>query len=302
MSAQAVRVGVVGLGQMGRGIAANLDRAGLLGAAFDVAPGAFAAADLSPSVREAAPAGMGESCDAVLFALPATPEIEACLEGPDGLLATERPGQILVDLTTSHPGDTRRVAERVREAGRSYIDCGMTGGAKGAAAGTLTLMAGGEAEALARVRPVLGAVAARIVHVGPSGAGHALKLIHNMVLHTVFLATCEGARAATRAGIDLATTIEVFNAGNARSFVTERRFPDHILSGRFDGRSFVSTFAKDLGLAERFLREIGAPALYGPLTSALLSRAVDEGLGDEDFTRLYEHVEALLAAEGQAAR
>ncbi|WAJ28054.1 NAD(P)-dependent oxidoreductase [Antarcticirhabdus aurantiaca] len=302
MSAHAFRVGVIGLGQMGRGIAANLDRAGLLAAAFDVAPGAFAAAELSPAVQDASPAAMGETCDTVLFALPATPEIEACLAGPDGLLATERPGQILVDLTTSHPGDTRRVAERVREAGRAYIDCGMTGGAKGAAAGTLTLMAGGEAEALARVRPVLGVIAARVVHVGPSGAGHALKLIHNMVLHTVFLATCEGARAATRAGIDLATTIEVFNAGNARSFVTERRFPDHILSGRFDGRSFVSTFAKDLGLAERFLREIGAPALYGPLTSALLSRAVDEGLGDEDFTRLYEHVEALLAAEGQAAR
>jgi 3-hydroxyisobutyrate dehydrogenase len=302
VSAPVRRVGVIGLGQMGRGIAANLDRAGLLASAFDAAPGAFAAAGLSPAVREAAPGAMGAACDVVLFALPATPEIEACLDGPGGLLAAERPGQILVDLTTSHPADTRRVAQRALDAGRAYVDCGMTGGAKGAAAGTLTLMAGGEARALERLEPILGAIAARVFRVGPSGAGHALKLIHNMVLHTVFLATCEGARAAARAGIDLATTIDVFNAGNARSFVTERRFPDHILSGRFDGRSFVSTFAKDLGLATRFLQEIGAPALYGPLTAALLSRAVEEGHGGEDFTRLYDHVEALLAAEGEAGR
>lgn len=294
-------VGVVGLGQMGRGIAANLDRAGLLCCAFDVVPDAFARAELSGSVRNVRPRELAGCCDTVLFVVPSSRDVASCLDGADGVLAAERPGQVLVDLTTSHPSDTRQLAERSAAAGRLYVDCGMTGGAAGAQAGTLTLMAGGSSDALAALAPILSRIAAKVFHVGPAGSGHALKLVHNMVLHTVFLATCEGVRAAERAGIAPEATIEVFNAGNARSFVTERRFPDHILSGRFDGRSYVSTFAKDLGMAADFVAGLGAPALYGPLTAALLSRAVSEGWGGEDFTRLYERMDELVEAE-EAAR
>jgi 3-hydroxyisobutyrate dehydrogenase len=172
----------------------------------------------------------------------------------------------------------------------------MTGGAAGADAGTLTLMAGGDGEVIERARPVLQTIAQRIFHVGPSGAGHALKLVHNMILHSVFLATCEGCRVAERAGIDLERAIEVFNAGNARSFITEIRFPRHILSGRFDGRSTVSNLAKDLGMAARFAEETGVPARYGPLTSALLDQAIENGMGGEDFTRLYQRIDELLEA------
>ena len=291
-------VGVVGLGQMGRGIARNLDRADILRCAHDLPGSAFAEAGLSAAVDDCPPAEMAALCDVILFVVPASPQIEASLDGPDGVLAVARPGQILVDLTTSYPADTLRLAEKARAAGRAYIDCGMTGGAAGAAAGTLTLMAGGDPDAMGRVRPVMDAIAAKVFHVGKSGSGHTLKLLHNMVLHTTFLATCEGCRAAERAGLDLGAVIEVFNAGNARSFVSEVRFPRHILSGTFDGNSYVGTLAKDLGMAARYVAEIGAPAAYGPLTSRLLDEAVARGLGREDFTRLYEHYEKLFAGEG----
>ncbi len=286
-------VGVVGLGQMGRGIAQNLDRAGLLAAAYDVVPGAFAAAELSPAVADAAPAEMAARCDTVLLVVPASPEVAAALDA--GLLGGG--ARTLVDLTTSYPADTRALAARAGAAGCAYLDCGMTGGAGGATAGTLTLMAGGDAATVDALRPVLATIAKRVIHVGPSGAGHALKLVHNMVLHSTFLATCEAVRAAARCGIDPATTIEVFNAGNARSFVTERRFPDHILSGRFDGRSYVGTLAKDLGMAARLMDELDLPAVYGRTTDRLLARAVDAGLAREDFTRLYEAFDALVADE-----
>jgi 3-hydroxyisobutyrate dehydrogenase len=279
---------------MGRGIAANLDRAGVLRAAFDIAPQAFDRAGLSADVACAPPAEVGRLCDTVLFVLPASPEIESCLTGPSGLLSTTREGQVLVDLTTSYPADTIRLARMAAEAGRAYVDCGMTGGAAGADAGTLTLMAGGDVDAVERVRPALEKIASKIFHVGPSGAGHTLKLIHNMVLHTVFLATCEGCRAAERAGLDLAKVIEVFNAGNARSFITETRFPRHILSGTFDGRSTVSNLAKDLRMATRFVRETGAPARFGPLTSALLDEAVSAGMTGDDFTLLYRRLDELI--------
>jgi 3-hydroxyisobutyrate dehydrogenase len=170
----------------------------------------------------------------------------------------------------------------------------MTGGAAGADAGTLTLMAGGGVATIERVRPILAQIAAKIFHVGPAGAGHTLKLLHNMVLHTVFLATCEGCSVAERAGIDLKRAIEVFNAGNARSFVTEVRFPKHILSGTFDGRSTVANLAKDLAMATRLVREMDVPARYGPLTSQLLDNAIADGMGSEDFTRLYRRIDDLL--------
>jgi 3-hydroxyisobutyrate dehydrogenase len=287
-------VGVIGLGQMGRGIAANLDRAGLLRAVFDIDPEAHGRAGLSADVAWLSPSEIGDTCHTVLFVVPASPQIESCLGGPDGLLTRRDDGQILVDLTTSYPADTLRLARMAEQAGRAYLDCGMTGGAAGADAGTLTLMAGGDVEVVERARPVLETIAKRIFHVGPNGAGHALKLVHNMILHSVFLATCEGCRVAERAGIDLEKAVEVLNAGNARSFVTEVRFPRHILSGRFDGRSTVSNLAKDLGMAARFAREMDAPARYGPLTSALLDKAVENGLGREDFTRLYQRIDELL--------
>lgn len=290
-------VGVIGLGQMGRGIAANLDRAGLLRAAYDVAPDAFDRSGLSRDVENALPVEIAEICDVILLVLPSSVEIEACMEGDDGLLSVSRDAQVLVDLTTSYPSDTARLAARADEVGRAYVDCGMTGGAAGADTGTLTLMIGGADGDVERVRPVLDHIASKIFHVGPSTSGHKLKLIHNMILHTVFFATSEGCRAAEQAGLDLEKVIEVFNAGNARSFITEVRFPRHIISGRFDGRSYVGTLAKDLGMATRFVDEIGAPAAYGPFTSHLLDKAVAAGRGGDDFTLIYRYIDDLLAGE-----
>ena len=130
-------------------------------------------------------------------------------------------GQVIVDLTTSDPARTRELARETTATGRAYLDCGMTGGAAGADAGTLTLMCGGDAAVLERVRPVFAAFTKKVFLVGPSGAGHTLKLIHNMVVHTNFLVASEACRMAESAGMDLASVIDVFNAGNARSFSSE---------------------------------------------------------------------------------
>ena len=105
----------------------------------------------------------------------------------------------------------------------------MTGGAKAADAGTLTLMVGGSPAVVEACRPLLGPIAGKVFHVGETGTGHAMKLIHNMICHTIFLATSEGCLLAERLGIPLETAIAVINAGNARSFVSEQRFPNHML-------------------------------------------------------------------------
>ena len=122
-----------------------------------------------------------------------------------------------------------------------------------------------------------------------------------MICHTIFLATSEGCRLAERLGISLETAIAVINSGNARSFVSERRFPDHVVSRTFDGRSRMANLAKDLGMAADLARQAGQPSPYSALAADILERAMQQGLGEQDFTTLYQHLEQIMPYGGQLA-
>lgn len=203
-------------------------------------------------------------------------------------------------MTTSDPQCSIRLAKGLAERGCGYIDAAMTGGATGADAGSLTLMLGGDAEVIARVEPVLEKISTRRFHMGPVGAGHAMKLVHNLILHSAFMATCEGLTLAQKAGLDLHRAVEVLNAGNARSFVTEVRFPRDILSGAMSARSRIANLEKDLGLARGFADDLGGPSRYAELTHAMLARAVSNGDGQMDFSHLFAMTAALEESIGDA--
>ena len=282
-------VGVIGLGNMGRGIAKNIVLAGHDLTVWDL--NEKARNTFAETARIAEPAAMAEAADVVIFVVPGSAEIDAIL---DPMLAAAKPGLILWDFTTSDPVYTKRLAARAGAVGVPYMDAGMTGGgAKGADDGTMTLMIGGDAEVLERWREVLEACAGKIIHLGPSGAGHTMKVVHNLITHTNFLACSEAGRLAEAAGIDLADMIKVFNAGNARSFISERRFPDHILSDTWDGRSRIFNLRKDVGMAVALAEELGSPMRIGHQTLAWIQAAVDAGMEDEDFTRLYPALDKL---------
>ncbi len=287
-----LRVGVIGLGQMGAGVARNLRSAGLLHAVWDVAAAAMAPFG---SLAVASPGAMTAGCDVVIFVVPSSKEIEMCLAGPDGMLSVTATDQVLVDLTTSHPDDTKKLAATAQAAGRIYLDAGMSGGAQSADDGQLALMFGGDAAAFARCTPALEAIANmdKVFHVGPSGAGHTMKLVHNMICHTIFMATAEGCRVAEKAGIDLETAVNVINNGNARSFISEFRFPRHILTGNWDARSRVANLEKDLGMGVAMANALGAPAAFSGETLALLQRAMASGMAETDFSRLYQEFDRL---------
>ncbi|MEO1223157.1 MAG: NAD(P)-dependent oxidoreductase [Pseudomonadota bacterium] len=295
-------VGVIGVGQMGSGIARQLAAAGRLAAVFHTDAASARSLGLPKSLIAATAAEMANLCRFVLFVVPGSAEIDGILTGDSNLLGQIQTGTVLIDLTTSDPTETRRLARLTQAAGGSYLDCGMTGGAIAADAGTLTLMVGGEAEALDLARPVLDVIAQRIFHLGPSGAGHTMKLIHNLVCHTVFLATCEGARLAEQAGLPLDRTIEVFNAGNARSFASEVRFPKHIVSGKFDGRSRVANLAKDVGMGIDLAGRLDQPLAISRAADLLLRQAIEQGLSDEDFSRLYPALTDLIAGVSDRER
>lgn len=283
------RVGIVGLGQMGAGISRNLDKSGMLACAFDLRSEIFPQAGLSDGVRECSVGEMREICHVILFAVPSTNDIVVALEGTNSLQ-----DQVLIDLTTSDPQASVALAQELSKAGTHFLDAAMTGGAAGADSGNLTLMIGGEDEVFQACEPVLRAISKNRFHLGPVGSGHTMKLVHNMILHSNFLANCEGLKLAQKAGLDLNEAVAVLNAGNARSFVSEVRFPRDILSGAMNGRSRISNLEKDLGLATGFAERMDSKTPYGELTRAILGVAVEGGQGSLDFTHLFPEYEALI--------
>lgn len=289
------RTAVIGLGQMGRGIARRLEDAGSLAGVCDPSDSAITAANLGPGVHRTSVAGLAPLAEILLFAVPATSDIRMAIAD-----APLRHGQIVVDLTTSDPTESQMLAASLDRVGVGYLDTAMTGGAAAADAGQLTLMVGGPADVLVRARPALDQIAARIIHLGPVGAGHAMKLVHNMILHTIFLSTCEGLRLAERAGIDPATAVQVLNAGNARSFVSEVRFPRDILSGTMQTRSRISNLSKDLGLAVDWAEGLAAQTPFGRLTDEILSQAMAMGMEDTDFAHLFPQYETLVTRRESA--
>ena len=286
-------VSVVGIGQMGLGIAKNIQNAGYLNSIFEINESLLSKFNRSENlIINDAKKGL-KSSNVIIFVVPSTTQIKDFLFGSDWIDHINE-NTTIVDLTTSNPDATKKLSNELSLRKINYIDCGMTGGAQGAENATLTLMMGGDKGIIDSVTPVLDTFTNRLIHVGSIGSGHALKLIHNMVTHTIFLATVEGVIGAKKLGIDPKTVIDVFNSGNARSYISQSRFPNHILSEKWDARSRVSNLHKDLSMVTDLLNDnqIGCP--YGELTTSILQNAISCGLADVDFSLLYNEYEKLI--------
>ena len=287
-------VSVVGIGQMGLGIAKNIQNAGYLNSIFEINESLLSKFNKSENlIINDAKKGL-KSSNVLIFVVPSTTQIKDFLFGSNSIDHINE-NTTIVDLTTSNPDATKKLSSELSLRKINYIDCGMTGGAQGAENGTLTLMMGGDKSIMDSVTPVLETFTNRLIHVGSIGSGHALKLIHNMVTHTIFLATVEGVISAKKLGIDPKTVIDVFNSGNARSYISQSRFPNHILSEKWDARSRVSNLHKDLSMVTDLLNDnqIGCP--YGELTTSILQNAISCDLADIDFSLLYNEYEKLIS-------
>ncbi|MDH5749507.1 MAG: NAD(P)-dependent oxidoreductase, partial [Rhodospirillales bacterium] len=289
-------IGVIGLGNMGAGIARNIARAGSSLAVWDASEKAIKS--FRPKAEVLTPGEMSESCSVIFFVVPGSGEIDALLTGKDGILAHARKGLVLYDLTTSDPVYTNKLARRAAKKGVAYLDAGMSGGAAGAEAGTLTLMIGGDKKAFSRTRKHLKLIADKLFYLGGSGAGHTMKLIHNMVCHTNFLAVSEAGHLADRAGIDLADMIQVFNAGNARNYASEVRFPNHILSEKWDANSRVYNLHKDLNMVVALAKSLKADVPLGEDVLKFLRKAMKRGMQDEDYSLLYRDYNKIGGRKG----
>jgi len=218
--------------------------------------------------------------DVVLLSLPDTSIIESVMLGEGGVAEHARPGQIVVDLSTASPESTRRIHAALADCGVDFLDAGISGGAKAADAGTLTIMVGGDGGALDRVRPILERFAAKIFHMGDSGAGHIAKLLNNFLNGISLAATAEVMVAAKQSGLDLETFLDVVNASSGVNFATLNRFP-HIIKGDYlEGGLTGRLMAKDIRLYLEHVARLGVPTFNGP--ACLAAFEVANALGYED--------------------
>ena len=275
-------VGVIGLGNMGGRIARRLVDGGEDVVGFDLNGARAAAAGARPA---ASLASLADAADVVLLSLPDSRAIEAVI---DELEAHLREGQVVVDLSTAAPASSAAIHERLGARGVAYVDAGISGGAAGAEAGTLTIMAGGEPEALDAVGPVLAHFAATVHHMGPSGNGHVTKLINNFLNAVSLAATAEAMVAARKAGLDLRQLLEVVNASSGVNFATLNRFPRIVEGDYLEGGLTSDLMAKDLMLYLDLVRELGVTSLNGPPCLAAFHLAAALGYGDQISNRVVD--------------
>jgi 3-hydroxyisobutyrate dehydrogenase len=273
-----MRIGFVGLGNMGGRMSACIVRAGQDVLGYDVQPENVAAAGVTAAGSAAA---VTDGSDIVLLSLPDSRVVEAVVLGADGVLAHARPGQIVVDLSTAAPDSTTRICGRLAERGAAYLDAGISGGAAAAEKAALTLMVGGDAEPLDRARPVLDLFSAHIFHCGPSGAGHTVKLLNNFLNAIALSATAEVMVAGKKAGLDLDVLLAVLNASSGVNFATLNRFPKIIHGDYLQGGLTNTLMLKDVNLYVELAARLGVASLNSsaPVASFGMARAL--GYADE---------------------
>jgi 2-hydroxy-3-oxopropionate reductase len=284
-----MRVAFVGLGVMGRPMALNLVRAGFAVTVHNRSPEPVQALVAAGATAAATPADAARECDVAITMLPDTPDVERVVFGPDGLAEALRPATMLCDMSTIAPAGAVRIAANLATRGVDALDAPVSGGEAGAIAGTLTIMVGGSADSLERVRPVLAALGASITHIGGPGGGQVAKAANQVMVAANVQGAAEALALARAAGVDPARVREALSGGFAASRVLEVH-GQRMIDGAFAPGFRMSLHRKDLGLALELAgsRGMGMPATA--LVAEAMSELIAEGHGDEDSAALYRAV------------
>jgi 3-hydroxyisobutyrate dehydrogenase len=279
-------VGFVGLGRMGEPMVRRLAAAGIAVRAHDAAPRP-GLADVVTLVDKAAE--VAEGVPVVILMLPDSNVVDAVVHDA-GLLDALAPGTVLVDMGSSEPLRTRSLAQEVVARGATLVDAPVSGGVAGATNGTMTIMVGGPDDAVAALTPLL-AVLGRVRHVGPVGAGHALKALNNLMSAAHLLASSEALLAGRRFGLDPAVMLDAVNGSSGRSGSTENKWPNFVLPCTYDSGFALALMLKDIRIALGLAEATGAPSALTARTVELWAEAAAALGPDADHTEIVRWLE-----------
>jgi 3-hydroxyisobutyrate dehydrogenase len=300
-----LRVGFIGLGNVGSQLAANLQRQGVELTVRDLD-----AARVAPFVARGAraadsPCALAVGVDLVITCLPSPAACAEVMEAPDGVLAGLAPGKIWLEMSTTDHAEVKRLAARVAERGATALDCPVSGGCHRAASGNISIFAGGTRAAFAQVLPVLSILGQRILHTGPVGSASELKVLTNYLCTVHLAALAEALTVAKVAGLDLNTTYEAIRISSANSFVHETE-SQVILNGSRDINFTMDLVVKDVGLFDKLAGDHGVPLELSPLVLDIFKDGVRR-YGAREFSpniirRLEEACGVRVLAEGFPAQ
>jgi 3-hydroxyisobutyrate dehydrogenase len=296
------RVGFVGLGNMGAPMALRLAKAGYQVMVADASPAAverFAATvacERADSLKS-----LGAACGVVITMLPDGKVVREVLLGTNGLAASLAAGSVIIDMSSASPVGTRELSADLAKRGIPLVDAPVSGGVKKAVDGSLAIMVGGEADPVARVRPVL-EVMGKVFPTGASGSGHAMKALNNFLSAANLAVAAEAIIAGQRFGLDPANMIAILNASTGRNSGTDSKFPNNVLPRTFNSGFALGLMAKDLRLALEVARSSDAPAGLLERCSHIWNEAERQLGGKADNTEVVKYLESLAeSAAGTAS-
>ncbi len=286
-------VGLVGVGNMGAPMARCLAKAGWQVLAYDASPAALGAVEGEDGITLADDAaGVGANCPAVITMLPNGAIVREAVLGRAGIAETMSQGAVLIDMSSSDPLGTRALGAELAKRGIGLVDAPVSGGVPRARTGTLAIMAGGEADAVDRVAPMLAAMGT-VMRTGPLGSGHAMKALNNYVSAAGLAAACEALLIGARFGLDPQAITDILNASTGRNNATENKFTQYILSRAFNSGFSLDLMVKDVNAARDLARGLGVPAPELEDVSALLARAAQALGKGADHTAIFSYLESL---------
>jgi 3-hydroxyisobutyrate dehydrogenase len=290
--------GFIGLGAMGRGMARNLHKAGLLRCVWNRTRSRAdqLAAELDVAVP-ATPAALAAGCDVIVLCVSADADV---LEMVDAVLPGLRPKSIVVDCSTVSADTAREAARRLAAHQVEFIDAPVSGGVEGARDGTLAIMAGGSPDAIATAGPVLRAMGRTVTHFGPTGTGQAAKATNQIMCAGIIQAVAEAMAFAKAEGLPLDKLIETLGKGAGSSWYFVNRAPN-IVRGAYPAGFRVRLHEKDLKICHDMAARHGVALPVVETTLAHYQRLIEQGYGDEDISTLFRLKDALFAAAAPAA-
>ena len=286
------KVGFVGLGTMGAAMAANLARAGFPLTVWNRTPGRAGPLLALGAVEADSPRELARAADVVITCVTDSPQVAEVLFGPDGLAEGFRSGSLFIDCSTISPAKAREMGERLRAGGVAMLDAPVSGGSEGAAAGTLTIMVGGEEADLERAHGIFSAMGRTVTRFGPLGSGQVAKAVNQVILCGTYLGVAEGVALALKAGMDAEALMTALASGAASSWVLQNRSA-RMIADVYPLGFKIALHRKDLAIALELSRSLGAVLPVAALAASFEDGLIAQGHGEDDNSALARTVRQL---------
>lgn len=280
------KIGLIGLGNMGKPMGKNLLKEGVDLIVYDVIDEAMEVLASAGARKSASPKDLASQCDMVILMVPGPQEVEEVCLGPEGIIHGAKKGTIVIDMTTSLPALTKRIYDSFIQKGIKMIDTPVSGGVQGAVERTLSIMVGGDVTVIESARPILEILGKNIYHIGPIGSGHLVKVINNLLFSLCMAGMGEAIALAIKYGLDPMKVVTVLQTSSGSNHIANKIFPEIVLPGKPSGYT-CSTICKDLGIFLKVSQELEVPTFMANLAYSLWS--VPQGKEDgTEFFSIYE--------------